>query len=331
MLSNTHFSNLIKISLLLFLLFFMSPKTTFADDFQIASDGKLTAYTGPGGDITLPEGISEVGDTVFLKNETITSVTIQEGCLSIGKGAFDGCSNLTNISLPYSLEKIEPLAFARCKNLRQCYLPPNITTIDSFAFRECHALTTIEIPAKTSVIGIGCFCYCDHLENFYVNPNNTHFQALDGVLFSSDMYELIQYPCGNRASSYAVPDGVKIIKRNAFTHSLSLKEVRLSDTVTTLESFAFSSCTLLSEISLPASLETVSEYAFKNASNLCKVYVYNDDINVDCKAFAGDLSVILYGNLYSSIENYARKYDLCFATLDRKATYIRPEKNWVLA
>ena len=331
MLPNTCFAKFIKISLLLFLLIFTTPKTIFASDFQIDSEGTLTAYTGSGGDVLLPEGILKVGDSVFFQNETITSVTIQEGCLSIGTGAFDECTNLTSISLPYTLEKIEPLAFARCKNLRQCYLPPNITTIDSFAFRECHSLTSIEIPAKTSIIGLGCFCYCDHIDKFYVNPNNTHFQVLNGVLFSSDMNELIQYPCGNKGDSYTVPDGVKIIKRNAFTHSLSLKEVRLSDTVTILEPFAFSSCTLLSEISLPASLKTVSEYAFKNASNLCKVYVYNDDISVNCKAFAGDLSVMLYGNLHSSIEDYAGKYGIRFSTLDRKTIYARPEKNRILA
>ena len=275
---------------LLLMLLFLCPEKVLADDFQI-TDEIVTAYYGPGGDITLPSNAFKVGTTAFLNNTEITSVTIPEGYHTIAEGAFDGCSNLKSV-----------------------------------AFRECHALTFLEIPEITDFIGEGCFCYCDSLDRFSVVSGNTSFCEREGVLFTADMKMLIQYPCGSRAESYTVPTGVETICRNAFTHARSLREVRLADTVRELKSFAFSSCPSLIEIELPASLEHVSEYAFKNVSNLCRVYIKNNAMKIDPAAFIGAPSVVLYGEHGSEAESYARKQNIMFsAAEDNETVYPRTE------
>ena len=65
---------------LLLMLLFLCPEKVLADDFQI-TDEIVTAYYGPGGDITLPSNAFKVGTTAFLNNTEITSVTIPEGYL----------------------------------------------------------------------------------------------------------------------------------------------------------------------------------------------------------------------------------------------------------
>ncbi|HAV28055.1 MAG TPA: hypothetical protein DCX23_07045 [Lachnospiraceae bacterium] len=310
---------------LLLLLLFLCPEKVLADDFQI-TDEIVTAYYGPGGDITLPSNAFKVGTTAFLNNTEITSVTIPEGYHTIAEGAFDGCSNLKSVSLPDTLETIEKFAFARCASLESCYLPRHVSSIGNGAFRECHALTFLEIPEITDFIGEGCFCYCDSLDRFSVVSGNTSFCERDGALFTADMKMLIQYPCGSRAESYTVPAGVETICRNAFTHARSLREVRLADTVRELKSFAFSSCPSLIEIELPASLEHVSEYAFKNVSNLCRVYIKNNAMEIDPAAFIGAPSVVLYGEHGSEAESYARKQNIMFsAAEDNETVYPRTE------
>lgn len=322
---------IISMIFLALILIVLAPHTVKADDYQITGD-ILTGYYGPGGDIILPKNILKVGVSVFKDNASITSVTIPEGYLFIDDGAFDGCSNMTSVSLPSTLVEIGAFAFARCNRLQYCYLPNSIEVIEDGAFRECHALTTIEVPEKTEIIGPGCFCYCDSIDMFHVNQSNTHFCVQDGALFTADMTELIQYPCGNKSESYTIPEGVKTIRRNAFTHATTLKKVTIPSTVTKLMEFAFSSCISLTEITLPSSVSDVSNSAFKNASNLCRVYVHNDNIQIDPRAFIGDYSVILYGNRSSEIEKYAKKYNLRFSELgNNNNSYYPIERSWILA
>ena len=310
---------------LLLLLLFLCPEKVLASDFQIA-DEIVTAYHGPGGDITLPSNAFKFGNTAFLNNTEITSVTIPEGYHTIAQGAFDGCSNLKSVSLPDTLETIEDFAFARCTSLESCHLPRHVSSIGNGAFRECHALTFLEIPEITDFIGEGCFCYCDSLDKFSVISGNASFCEREGVLLTADMKMLIQYPCGSRATSYTVPTGVETICRNAFTHARSLREVKLADTVKELNTFAFSSCPSLIEIELPSSLEHVSENAFKNASNLCRVYVKNKAMQIDPAAFIGAPSVVLYGESGSEAESYAKRQNIRFSVSgDNETVYSKTE------
>lgn len=55
-------------------------------------DGVLTAYSGPGGDITIPNNVTIIAENAFLNNKTIASVTIYSVSLVIEDTAFDGCN-----------------------------------------------------------------------------------------------------------------------------------------------------------------------------------------------------------------------------------------------
>ena len=74
-------------------------------DFQI-TNGVLTKYTGPGGDVVVPDGVTSIGDSAFSRCKTLTSIVLPEGVTSIGDGAFWGCSNLTSIVLPEGVTSI---------------------------------------------------------------------------------------------------------------------------------------------------------------------------------------------------------------------------------
>ena len=67
--------------------------------------------------ITIPSGVTEIGEYAFYNCSGLTSVTISEGVTHIGFGAFSWCSSLTSITLPGSLHYIEGNAFEECYNL----------------------------------------------------------------------------------------------------------------------------------------------------------------------------------------------------------------------
>ena len=78
-----------------------------ASDFVI-ENGVLKEYTGPGGDVVIPDGVATI-----------------EGCLY--SGAFSSCRNLEGITIPESVKEIQRGAFHNCYMLRYVELKGNDT------------------------------------------------------------------------------------------------------------------------------------------------------------------------------------------------------------
>lgn len=57
-------------------------------DFEIVDD-VLIEYTGDGGDVVIPAGVTEIGDCAFLGCTGLTSVVIPESVTKIGCHSFD--------------------------------------------------------------------------------------------------------------------------------------------------------------------------------------------------------------------------------------------------
>ena len=82
--------------------------------------------------ITLPEGITEIPNSVFSYCHNLSSVSLPNGLKSIGKYAFYGCGMLKSITIPGSVTKIAERAFDST-GLTSVTVPKN-ATIDSEAF-----------------------------------------------------------------------------------------------------------------------------------------------------------------------------------------------------
>ena len=55
------------------------------EDFKQAL---LRKYNGPGGDVTIPEGVKEIGDEAFRFCESLTSVIVPKSVTKIGRDVF---------------------------------------------------------------------------------------------------------------------------------------------------------------------------------------------------------------------------------------------------
>ena len=73
--------------------------------------------------ITIPEGVTSIGDEAFSDCKSLISITIAEGVTSIGSSALWGCSSLNSIAIPQAfhseveasrlgLDKLWPDGFA---------------------------------------------------------------------------------------------------------------------------------------------------------------------------------------------------------------------------
>jgi hypothetical protein len=110
----------------------------------------ITGYTGPGGDVAIPDTIegkpvTSIGDMAFAgtwdrPNTSLTSVTIPDSVTSIEGGAFSECTGLTSITIPDSVIRIGNSAFSGCTGLTSITIPDSVTSIGWEPFLGCTSL-----------------------------------------------------------------------------------------------------------------------------------------------------------------------------------------------
>ena len=79
--------------------------------FLLSKDGRTLIRGIDDDEVTIPAGVTEIGEVAFPGFSSLTRVTIPEGVTKIGEGAFHGCSSLTSVTIPASVTSIGDWAF----------------------------------------------------------------------------------------------------------------------------------------------------------------------------------------------------------------------------
>jgi len=158
----------------------------------------LAVPAGLSGSLTIPAGVTSIGDYAFSASDSVTSVTLPEGVTSIGSSAFSNCTNLTRAIIPATVTSIGTHAFGNCRSLTDVTIPPGVTTIGDYALYSCVSLTTVTIPASVTSLGRGVFHACFSLASvvFLGDP-----PTLGGPLAGEGgiVTTVAIYPVGNAA------------------------------------------------------------------------------------------------------------------------------------
>jgi len=210
--------------------------------------------------------------------------TIPADVISIEEFAFCECSGLTSITIPDSLKKIGYATFLGCTALTTVTIPNSIVEIGHHAFCRCSGLTAVTIPASVTKIGDLAFDNCTRLASTAVHPGNPAYRSDNGVLFNSDMTELILYPQA-RQGDYAVPDSVIEIHTRAFDKCTGLTSVTLPDSLQVIGFCAFGGCTGLTSIALPDSVTKIRGFAFSRCTGLTSIVIPRSVKKIEKNAF----------------------------------------------
>lgn len=152
------------------------------NEFIIDRNGTLTKYNGIGGNITIPNRVSTIGEKAFAGNINITSVTIPNSVTYIENNAFDSCTGITQVKLSTNLQSIGDCAFWGCSSLKK-----------------------IVLPSKVHTIGFGAFCMCDNLKSIYIpkNVKNIGSYAFGHLCVGNNYQKVIDYVIMGEKNSIA--------------------------------------------------------------------------------------------------------------------------------
>ena len=216
----------------------------------IIEDGVLTGYTGPGGDIVIPKGVTSIGDYAFSGCDSMTSVSIPKSVTSIGDYAFSDCDSMTNVSIPKSVTSIGSCAF-KGSGLKSVVIPASVTSIEAGTFSDCDNMTSISIP--TSVTSI----------------KNSAFEGsgLKSVVIPASVTSIGReafYDCDS-ITSVVIPASVTDFGGYIFGDCDELQYVTFSNGITKVKvndevgpGSLFSKCKKLKKIIIPKSLENMN-------------------------------------------------------------------------
>ena len=214
--------------------------------------------------VSLPDGLTSIGDYAFYDCSSLTSITIPNSVTSIGDAAFRDCSSLTSITIPNSVTSIGNHAFNNCSSLTFVTIPNSVTSIGDAAFRDCSSLTSITIPNSVTTVGGGMFYGCSKLKSVVLSNNITSLPSYDNL----DLVEAYGFfeNCSS-LTSIAIPSSVTSIGDYAFRCCSSLTSITIPNSVTSIGSSAFYACSLTS-VTIPNSVTSIGVRAFYNCSRV---------------------------------------------------------------
>lgn len=133
---------------------------------------------------------SKDGKTLMSYLNAAGSITVPDGITTIGESAFADCSELTGVTLPDSVTTIEQYAFSNSYDLEKVMIGKNVSTIGDHAFYGC-SLKSIVIPSGVTSIGEGAFADCRELKDIYFEGSEEAWTALnvqlqDGITIHYD-------------------------------------------------------------------------------------------------------------------------------------------------
>ena len=301
----------------------------------IISNGMLTGVELNGAtEVTLPNGITSIGDGAFNGCRDLTSVTIPDSVTNIESYAFSNCISLLafnvderntkyssannlllskdgktliqgvngDVLIPDSVTSIGASTFYNCSCLTNVTIPESVTSIGESAFEGCSGLTGVTIPNSVTNIGYSAFKGCSGLASVVLpfvgarRGNTGSSDSLFGYIFGTSAYSGGKVTVQYYSSSSSVANYIPS----------SLKVVVVTDE-TALGYGAFYGCSGLTSVAISGNVTNIGYYVFCYCRNLKSVTISEGVTSVGFGEFYGcsGLMNVTISDTVTSISGYA--------------------------
>lgn len=256
--------------------------------------------------LTLPDKVVSIESKAFSNCSNLTSIVIPDSVVSIKENTFLNCKKLHSISIGKSVANIEKNAFSGCDSLVSVTL--NSKSLVNKTYSLSDALGTgsnigaifgqqvkeFIIGSNVNVVGENAF-YCSKNLTSVTFLNDTMrvrdwafygCSKLKKVIFSSCIDTIGKLSFSKCAfDSLYLPEGLKSIKRNAFSQCENLSKVQLPNSLTDIGSAAFVGCSKLDSVIIPYSVSYIRDGVFLGCTNLKSITIPNTIDSIGEAAF----------------------------------------------
>lgn len=199
---------------------------------------------------------------LFVGDEEVTDLTIPDGVVDIGNFIFYGCKGLSSVTIPNSVSDIGWSAFCECSGLTSAVLGKGVTNIAQYAFYDCNGLATLMIPDSVMTIGDHAFDGCSRLTTVGI-PQCVCTGRLSSVF--SNAY--------TRITNAVIGAAVTNIGYATFYGCNGLKSVTISDSMTEIGAWAFGNCPEVVSLTIPDSVVRIGSNVFYGCTGLTDLSV----------------------------------------------------------
>lgn len=220
------------------------------------------------------EGITHLGNQLFVDCRNLGKVTLEEGVKTIGSNVFKRCNNIQQLYLPRSLEAIGSRSFS--SSINSVVFGGTIDEWGSIAFGSYNeALLKSDIAYQDFILYSG-MC----------GENVAWTYSSEGKLTLSGKGATYNYHSGNTAPWFAyaseiknieIKEGVTAIGNYIFRDCARVKSVVLPDSVTMVGVNSFSRCKGLTELTCTSSLTSMGKNSFAATSISTVFFSGNND------------------------------------------------------
>ena len=308
-------------------------------EYEIHGDRvTITGYLGGAEDLTIPDGVTKIGDSAFLGCESLTSVTFPESVAEIGASAFQGCGSLRTVTLPENVLTVGDGAFAFCWKLTEIRVSAkntnfmdrdgilftadgkmlvqfpngkpqteytvseNVTRIGAHAFAGSGNLKSVLLPASVSEIGPHAFSGC---------------ASLEFVKFTASVMKIGPFTFANcvRLQHIQLPNGVKSVEEGLFFNCENLLSVTFPMCAETVCNNAFYGCENLKSVTFPDTMKTIETETFDRCTRLQTATIPNCETEIGAKVFYDCDDLTIRARADSKAAKYAKENGFPFEKL----------------
>lgn len=217
--------------------------------------------------IVLPENLTVIGSSSFLKCKKLKEVVLGPSVSEIWKKAFMSCDNLSAINFPSSLHYLSESSFYGTKSLHNIDFA-SIDTISKMAFYN-GGLIDVKLSKKTKSIGEAAFSSIPGMQSFSVDDNNQYYTIKDGMLLTKDLAYMLLYMPFIQNEVVNIPSYVSKIGMSAMEHNPSVKELHILGNVEVIPN-SVCRMTPIEKVYLPKSVNEIEVGAFDETSKTIK-------------------------------------------------------------
>lgn len=246
---------------------------------------------------TIPKNVNSIGYGCFAYCSDLRTLKLSKGMSSLPSYFIMDCKKLKSITIPSSIKTLQRRCFTQ-SCIRKLTIPASVTRISRYALDFSGQLRTVNFKASVKKIPDHCFSNCYKLRSVTISGKAEKI----GEFAFSRCYGLKKFP---------VCPGVRSLDFKSFMES-GLQEVKLSDSITTVDYWAFKGCEKLKTVTIGKNVRTLRRNAFSGCSKLTNFIVSPSNTH-----FATDNGALF---------DHAR-HTLIICPMGKKGTYTLPSST----